>query len=81
MNASATDFFGMPISGRYDDPLLEQLARDTFALFPHCCVCGQHIDAFEQADVRVHVQRVVHRGGCPGPRTIERIMPPERQGA
>lgn len=70
----------MSISGRYDDPILDQLARDTFALFPHCHLCGQRIDAFEQADIRVHVRRVVHRGGCPAPPTIERVIPPERHG-
>jgi hypothetical protein len=55
----------MPISSRYDDPILEQIARDTFALFPHCHRCGKKIERFEDADVRIHVQRVVHRGSCP----------------
>jgi hypothetical protein len=67
----------MPISGRHDDPLLDQLARDTFALFPHCHRCGQQILRFEDADVRVHVQRVVHRGACPALPVVERVMPPE----
>ena len=71
----------MPLSGRHDDPILEQIARDTFALFPHCHLCGQRIDHFEHADIRVHVQRVVHRGGCPAPATIERLLPPEKGGA
>ncbi|MEP6617954.1 MAG: hypothetical protein ABJE47_01515 [bacterium] len=68
----------MPLSGRHDDPLLDQLARDTFALFPHCCLCGQRIDLFEHADIRVHVQRVVHKGPCPSLPVVERLMPPER---
>ncbi len=55
----------MQISGRRDDPLLEQLARDTFALFPHCHRCGRRIERFEDADIRVLVHRVVHRGRCP----------------
>ena len=67
----------MPISGRHDDPILDQLARDTFALFPHCHRCGQRIEHFEDADVRVHVQRVIHRTACPPARVIERVVPPE----
>ena len=55
----------MPLSGRHDDPILEQVARDAFALFPHCHLCGGRIDRFEDADVRVHSHRVVHRGACP----------------
>ena len=55
----------MPLSSRHDDPILEQIARDTFALFPNCQRCGQPIERFEDADVRIHVQRVVHREGCP----------------
>jgi hypothetical protein len=66
----------MPLSGRPDDPRLQQLARDTFALFPHCHRCGARIERFEDADVRVHVQRVVHRGSCPPPPMIERVIPP-----
>lgn len=65
----------MPLSSRHDDPILEQIARDTFALFPHCHRCGQRIAHFEDADVRVHVQRVVHRGACPAPPIIERALP------
>lgn len=64
----------MPISGRYDDPLLEQFARDTFALFPHCRRCGARIASYEDADVRVHTQRVVHRAPCPAP-----AMPPRER--
>jgi hypothetical protein len=64
------------LSGRSDDPKLEQLARDVFAMFPLCHRCGQTIERFEDADVRVHVQRVVHRGHCPPPPTIERVLEP-----
>ena len=57
----------MVLSGRSDDPKLDQLARDVFAMFPQCHRCGQTIERFEDADVRVHVQRVVHR---------RRVQPP-----
>ena len=66
----------MPLSGRADDPKLEQLARDVFAMFPQCHRCGQTIERFEDADVRVHVQRVVHREHCPAPPSVERVIPP-----
>ena len=65
----------MPLSGRPDDPVLDQIARDTFALFPHCHRCGARIERFEDADVRVHVQRVVHRTACPAPVMVERVYP------
>lgn len=66
----------MPLSGRHDDPILEQIARDTFALFPFCHRCGLPIERFEDADVRVHVQRIVHRASCPAPPVVERLYPP-----
>ena len=47
----------MVLSGRHDDPKLEQLARETFAMFPNCHRCGQTIARFEDADIRVHTQR------------------------
>jgi hypothetical protein len=56
----------MPLFSRRGDPILEQIARDTFALFPNCHRCGQRVERFEDADVRVLVLRVVHRGTCPG---------------
>ena len=66
----------MALSGRANDPKLEQLARDVFAMFPQCHRCGQTIARFEDADVRVHVQRVVHRGHCPPPPSVERVLRP-----
>jgi hypothetical protein len=57
----------MALSGRSNDPKLDQLARDVYAMFPQCHRCGQTVATFEEADVRVHVQRVVHRGACPAP--------------
>lgn len=66
----------MVLSGRSDDPKLELLARQVFAMFPQCHRCGQTIERFEDADVRVHVQRVVHRASCPSPPIVERVVPP-----
>lgn len=70
----------MPLSGHHRDPILDQIARDTFALFPHCHRCGERIAAFEEADVRIHVQRVVHRGDCPAGRMVEALVPAEVPG-
>lgn len=56
----------MPLFSRHGDPMLDQIARDTFSLFPRCHRCGVRIERFEEADVRVLVLRVVHRGVCPG---------------
>jgi hypothetical protein len=67
----------MALSGRHGDPILDQIARDTFALFPHCHRCGQEIAKFEDADIRVHSLRIVHRGVCPPPPLVERLLPPE----
>ena len=67
----------MPLFSRHGDPMLDQIARDTFALFPHCHRCGQKIERFEDADVMVHVQRIVHHGACPPLPLVERVMPPE----
>ena len=66
----------MALSGRSNDPKLDQLARDVFAMFPQCHRCGQVIARFEDADVRVHVQRVVHRDRCPDPLLVERVVEP-----
>lgn len=65
----------MPLSSRYGDPILEQIARDTWSLFPQCHRCGQAVERFEDADIRVLVQRVVHRGVCPAPPLLERVTP------
>jgi hypothetical protein len=70
----------MALSGRSDDPKLDQMARDVFAMFPQCHRCGQTIARFEDADVRVHVQRVVHRVRCPTPASVERVLPPAQSG-
>jgi hypothetical protein len=64
------------LSGRANDPKLDQLARDVFAMFPKCHRCGQVIPRFEDADVRVNIQRVVPRRACPPTPTVERVVPP-----
>jgi hypothetical protein len=66
----------MVFSGRSNDPKLDQVARDVFAMFPQCHRCGQTIATFDEADVRVHLQRVVHRGRCPEPPQVERVIEP-----
>ncbi|MDB4882302.1 MAG: hypothetical protein JWL95_1068 [Gemmatimonadetes bacterium] len=66
----------MALSGRPNDPKLDQLARDVFAMFPQCHRCGRTVERFEDADVRVLVQRVVHRGHCPAPALVERVFDP-----
>ena len=72
--APPSPWCGMPLSGRSNDPRLDEVARSAYALFPHCHRCGEPVESFEDADVRVHVQRVVHRGGCPPVRMTERLV-------
>jgi hypothetical protein len=55
----------MPLSTHYNDPILVEIARAVFALFPSCVRCGRRIERFEDADLLVHSNRVVHRGYCP----------------
>lgn len=64
----------MPLFSRHGDAFVEQIARDIYALFPHCHLCGTRIARFEDADVRVLVQRVVHRGTCPELREVGRSV-------
>ena len=59
----------MDIRARYDDPAVEELARAIYALFPRCMKCGDPIPTFEDADVRVLTNRVVHRRPCEAPPT------------
>lgn len=53
------------LATRHGDPILDLIARSVFALFPHCMKCGQRIERFEDAEVRILQYRVVHRGACP----------------
>jgi hypothetical protein len=55
----------MPLATHYDNPILDEIARVVFALFPSCVRCGRHIEVFTDADLLVHSNRVVHRGRCP----------------
>ncbi|HEX6059084.1 MAG TPA: hypothetical protein VFZ11_08715 [Gemmatimonadaceae bacterium] len=54
----------MPLSARHDDPALETLARELYALFPACVRCSEPIARYEEAEVLVHVNRLAHRGRC-----------------
>ena len=54
----------MDIASRPDDPAVEELARSIFALFPRCVRCGDAIERYEDADVRILSHRVVHRARC-----------------
>lgn len=49
---------------RYDDPILDTIAKSVFTLFPRCVKCGERIERFEDADVRILTNRVVHREPC-----------------
>jgi len=54
----------MDIRSRPTDPAVEELARSIYAMFPKCMRCGEAIERFEDADIRVLSHRVVHRGAC-----------------
>lgn len=56
----------MDIAARPDDPAVEEMARSIYTMFPRCMRCGEPIDRYEDADVRVLSHRVVHRGACAG---------------
>ena len=50
---------------RYDDPILETIARSIYTFFPRCMRCGEPIESFDDADIRILTNRVVHRdAGC-----------------
>jgi hypothetical protein len=55
----------MQLTARHGDPVLETIARSVYALFPRCLRCGQRVARFEDADVRILTNRVVHRDVCP----------------
>jgi hypothetical protein len=54
----------MDLAARRDDPLVEEMARSIYAMFPRCMRCGELIARYEDADVRVLSHRVVHRAPC-----------------
>ena len=49
---------------RYDDPILETIARSIHTFFPRCMKCGEPIESFDEADIRILTNRVVHRSAC-----------------
>ena len=49
---------------RYDDPILETIARSIYTFFPRCVRCGEPIASFDDADIRILSNRVVHRSQC-----------------
>ncbi len=53
------------LATRANDPILELIARSVYTLFPRCAKCGERVERFEDADVRILTYRVIHRGGCP----------------
>ena len=53
-----------------DDPAVERLARQIFAMFPKCMKCGEPIATFDDADVRILTHRVVHKNRCAEPDPI-----------
>lgn len=54
----------MDIASRPHDPAVEEMARSIYALFPRCMRCGELIERYEDADIRILSHRVVHRGAC-----------------
>jgi hypothetical protein len=54
----------MDIAARRADPAVEEMARSIYSLFPKCMRCGETIERFEDADVRILSHRVVHKGKC-----------------
>jgi hypothetical protein len=40
------------------------MARSIYTMFPRCMRCGEPIARYEDADVRILTNRVVHRGRC-----------------
>lgn len=54
----------MDIAARHDDPVIEEMARSIYTMFPRCMRCGEVIARFEDADVRIVTHRVVHRVAC-----------------
>ncbi|HEY4305810.1 MAG TPA: hypothetical protein VGM82_15160 [Gemmatimonadaceae bacterium] len=54
----------MDIAARRDDPVVEEMARSIYTMFPRCVRCGELIARYEDADVRVLSHRVVHRTPC-----------------
>ena len=54
----------MDIAARSNDPAVEEMARSIYTMFPRCMRCGEPIDRYEDADVRILTHRVVHKHQC-----------------
>ena len=70
----------MDIAARRDDPAVDELARSIYALFPRCMRCGEPIACYEDADVRILTNRVVHRGACAEADRLEATPPAATEG-
>lgn len=57
----------MDLASRPNDPAVEELARAIYTMFPRCMRCGEAIASYEEADIRILTQRVVHREPCSAP--------------
>jgi hypothetical protein len=68
----------MDLAARHDDPAVDELARSIYALFPKCMRCGQLITRYEDADVRILTNRVVHKEKCAAD---EDLLPPTSSAA
>jgi hypothetical protein len=51
----------MSLAAHYRDPIIDTIARAIHALFPRCVSCGEMVERYEEADVRILANRVVHR--------------------
>jgi len=60
----------MDLASRHNDPAVEELARAIYAMFPRCMRCGELIASYDEADIRILTQRVVHREACAAPTGI-----------
>jgi hypothetical protein len=54
----------MDIAARTNDPAVEEMARSIYTMFPRCMRCGEPIERYEDADVRILTHRVVHKRAC-----------------
>jgi hypothetical protein len=51
----------MALSAHYRDPVLDTIARSIHTLFPRCVACGERVERYEDAEVRILTNRVIHR--------------------
>lgn len=70
----------MDIRSRPNDPEVDRLARQIFAMFPKCMKCGEPIVTFEDADIRILTNRVAHKGRCAEQSGPDAMSPTLRSG-